>query len=67
MGSQHKRSSSYGKKGDYAAWTKGADREIQKVWKVPNLENSGALGIVIVGKDLASVSDGALPNAETGK
>lgn len=60
-----KRSSSYGKKGDYAAWAIAADREIVKAWEVPNIENGGALGIVVAGSDLATVSDGALQNAKT--
>ena len=60
-----KRSSSYGKRGDYAAWAISADREIVKAWEVPNIENGGALGILIAGSDLATVSSGALQNAKT--
>ncbi|WGK69442.1 baseplate J/gp47 family protein [Candidatus Haliotispira prima] len=60
-----RRGTLYGKRGDYAVWAVDSGPEVVRAWEVPNFENKAVLGVLVTGRELADVSDGALENVRT--
>lgn len=60
-----KRGQLYRKRGDYAAWAVESSGEIGQAWEVPNFGNQLALGVLVTGRNLEALSDGALQNVRT--